>query len=163
MKQLIIILANVRSAQNVGAIMRTADAVAAQAVWCVGVTPYPISTPDSRPPYIADRAQALIAKTALSAELTVPSRHFDDLIEAVKEAKSAGFTVAALEQDDRSVNLFDYKSPDQVALIIGPEVDGLTFAELELCDHILEIPMHGTKESLNASVAAGIAMYALRN
>lgn len=157
---LVIILQNVRSAHNVGSIFRTADAVGA-AVWTTGITPHPPTRHDSRPAHVADRALHLIAKTALGAESMVPHQHFAELAAAVAAARSSHYTISALEQAEDAIGLFEHKTTSPTALIVGPEVGGLTAPELALCDIILEIPMLGAKESLNVAVAAGIVLYAL--
>ena len=159
--KLVVIIAGVRSAQNVGSVFRTADAVGAVAVWTCGLTPHPHVEGDTRPPHVADRAQSLITKTALGAESTVPHRHFESLGEAIIECRTLGYSVLGLEQSDGSVNLFDYHTKEPTALIVGPEVNGLGKADLASCDAVLEIPMRGSKESLNVAVAAGIALYQL--
>ncbi len=157
---LVIILQNLRSAQNVGSVFRTADAVGA-AVWTVGITPHPPIENDTRPPYVADRAESLLAKTALGAQRTVLHRHFDELSTAIKLARHDNYIISALEQAERSINLFEAPMSPLRAIVCGTEVGGLTDGELALCDEILEIPMIGAKESLNVSVAAGIALYYL--
>jgi len=158
--QITILLPDIRSAQNVGAIMRTADAVGAR-VWTSGISPHPIVKNDARPPHVADRAARLIAKTALGAEHTAFEIHYPTFEQAIASARELKMVVCALEQDLDSVNLFDYKSTEPLLLIVGPEVDGLDQHQLAVCDIALEIPMVGLKESLNVSVAAGIALYAL--
>jgi 23S rRNA (guanosine2251-2'-O)-methyltransferase len=155
---LIIILNNLRSAQNVGSIFRTADAVGA-AVWTVGITPHPPIKNDTRPPYVADRASHLLAKTALGAERTVPHHHFDELRAAIALARQGHYTISALEQAENSINLYSAPTIQRLAIICGPEVEGLSRDALALCDTILEIPMIGSKESLNVSVAAALALY----
>ena len=161
--QLVVILTDIRSAQNVGSIFRSADAVGALALWTCGLTPYPHVTDDQRPPHVADRAHQLVAKTALGAETLLPHRHFKDLDEAVTECLKHNYIVLGLEQAESSVDLFTYQLDRPAALILGREVSGLSSRELALCDVLLEIPMYGAKESLNVAVAAGVALYALRN
>lgn len=75
--------------------------------------------------------------------------------------KKDGYRVVGLEQDDRSVMLPGYKTPDKTVLLLGEEVEGLTPELRAACDDLIEIPMHGQKESFNVSVATGIALYAL--
>lgn len=157
---LTILLPDIRSAHNVGAIMRTADAVGAR-VWTSGISPHPIVENDLRPPHVADRAARLIARTALSAELTAFENHYPTFEQAIASARKLNLTVCALEQTLASINLFDYAPTKPLLLVVGPEVGGLDTARLGICDVTLEIPMVGHKESLNVSVAAGIAMYAL--
>ena len=159
-KPLILILNNLRSAQNVGSIIRTADAVGAT-IWTVGITPHPPVENDARPPYVIDRTSKMLAKTALGAERTILHHHFDELSTAITSARQLHYTISALEQAENSSNLFDYSSYQSQALVCGTEVDGLSLSELTLCDNTLEIPMLGIKESLNVAVAASIAMYQL--
>lgn len=158
--RLTLLLPDIRSAYNVGAIMRTADAVGAR-VWTSGLSPHPIVKNDPRPPHVADRAARLIAKTALGAELTTFEIHHPIFEQAIASARDLKMIVCALEQNLDSVNLFDFKSTEPLLLIVGSEIEGLNKNRLGACDVTLEIPMVGLKESLNVSVAAGIAMYAL--
>ncbi len=157
---LTILLPDIRSAHNVGAIMRTADAVGAR-VWTSGLSPHPIVDNDARPPHVADRAARLIAKTALGAEKTAFESHYHTFEQAIASARGLNLFVCALEQTLDSLNLFDFTSAAPLLLIVGPEVEGLNSGQLAVCDITLEIPMVGHKESLNVSVAAGIAMYAI--
>lgn len=141
---LIVILENIRSLYNVGSIFRTSDAVRATAVFTSGYTPHP-----PRPE---------IEKTALGATRTVPHQHFSTVSEAITEAKSLGFRVAALEITDRSQSIFELSSSDfPLAIILGGEVAGVSDEALAISDLSLEIPMIGSKHSLNVAVAYGIA------
>ena len=158
---LILLLDNIRSTYNVGAILRTADGAGVSAVYMCGLTPYPAIPNDPRPAHVASSNTTAIAKTALGAEQSVPMRHFDTTLEAIVHAKSEGYTIAALEQAPSSVSLLHYLPTTPLALILGPEVEGIDSATLKASDIILEIPMYGGKESLNVSVAAGIAAYQL--
>jgi 23S rRNA (guanosine2251-2'-O)-methyltransferase len=148
----VLILPDIRSALNVGAILRTADAVGVEKVYLTGYTPRPTDS--------FGRVQKDIAKSALGAETWVPWEYKKTLVPLVRTLKKQGFTVIALEQDKKSV---DYRkiniSKLKVAIILGPEVTGLSRAALNECDIIAEIPMHGKKESLNVSVAAGVALF----
>ena len=156
--KIVCVLHNLRSAQNVGSIFRTADAVGA-AVWTVGITPHPPIKTDTRPPYVADRARSLLAKTALGAERTVFHHHFDELTTAIDAARQLHYAISALEQAEGSRGLYDAAMSPLRAIVCGPEVEGLSPAELALCDEVIEIPMIGAKESLNVSVAAALALY----
>jgi len=167
-----LVLPDIRSAQNVGAILRTADAAGAEIITC-GYTPHLTATnsssivnnampADHRPPHVIDANTKAIAKAALGAELTVPQLHFSDLKEAIHYLKHNQYTVLALEQDESSTNLFDYRPAGPIAVVLGNEVTGLSAEDITLCDGVLELPMIGQKESLNVSVAAGIALYQLR-
>ncbi len=158
---LLLVLDNLRSAHNVGSILRTADAAGVIQVICVGTTPHPALLGDLRPGHVAARNTKEIAKTALGAEESVSISYEPDLRATLKQLRDAGTTILALEQANNSVNLFTYTPTGSVALVLGNEVDGVKLSAIEDTDIILEIPMKGTKESLNVAVAAGIAMYAL--
>ncbi|MBI4898556.1 MAG: TrmH family RNA methyltransferase [Actinobacteria bacterium] len=158
------ILHNVRSTYNVGAIMRTLDAVGGVEIVCCGITPYPELENDTRSPVVRTSNTKAIAKTALGAEQTLRVSHEADSATAIDRLRDQGYAVYALEQTDDAEDIFtaeiDAERPR--ALLLGGEVDGLSQSLLELCDAVFEIPQYGTKESLNVSVAAGIAMYRLR-
>jgi tRNA G18 (ribose-2'-O)-methylase SpoU len=157
-----LILSDVRSAGNVGAIIRTADACAVELVYACGITPYPGVVGDTRPPHVADANTRAIAKTALGAEKNVPTLHVPDTLSAVVEARSAGFSIIVLEQSEKSLNLYHYQPGQPVALVLGNEVEGVSNEVQAQADQILELPMLGAKESLNVAVSGGIALYHLR-
>lgn len=143
---LIVILENIRSLYNVGSMFRTSDAVRATALYTVGYTPHP--------PRIE------IDKTALGATKTVPHQHFPTCSEAIEAARALGFKVAALEITDRTRSIFDLTPHDfPLAIVLGGEVAGVSDEALAACDFSLEIPMLGTKHSLNVAVAFGIAAF----
>jgi tRNA G18 (ribose-2'-O)-methylase SpoU len=121
----------------------------------VGITPAPIDR--------FGRIRPDFAKISLGAEQTITWEQAPELGPLITHLKAAGYTILALEQDPHSVDLFVYRPPSnaRIALILGSEPDGLSPDELRLADTVVEIPMHGTKESLNVSVAAGIALYTL--
>jgi 23S rRNA (guanosine2251-2'-O)-methyltransferase len=158
---LVLVLDNIRSAHNVGSILRTADAAGVERIICIGTTPHPALPDDPRPGHVASRNTAEIAKTALGAERSISISYEPELRTTLKTLRNNGYTIAALEQAEISVNLFDYSPSGPLALILGNEVDGVDLSTLENDDIVLEIPMKGLKESLNVSVAAGIAMYQL--
>jgi 23S rRNA (guanosine2251-2'-O)-methyltransferase len=157
-----LILADIRSAQNVGAILRTADACGIEHVYACGYTPYPAIDRDDRPPHVADANTRAIAKTALGAQSTMPITHTSDTRSAVLAARAAGYKVIVLEQSETSLNLYQYAPISNMALLLGNEVTGVSAEIMDLADTVLELPMIGQKESLNVAVAAGIAMYQLR-
>jgi 23S rRNA (guanosine2251-2'-O)-methyltransferase len=159
MVQLVLILANLRSSYNVGAILRTADAVGLERVLCVGSTPYPRVENDGRDPVVVKRNTREIAKTALGAETSVNIEHFAELTVAMAACRTEGRTIYALEQSAGSTNLFAADIVYPAALLVGNEVSGLPSGVLQACDAVLEIPQSGAKESLNVSVAAGIGLY----
>lgn len=159
----IVVLDNVRSAYNVGAILRTLDAVGGEALVCCGITPYPdLGEKDSRSPVVRTSNAKQIAKSALGAEDAMEISHATSALSAVESLQLDTFVVA-LEQSDAAVDLFEIAPPAgrPIALMLGSETDGIDPAVLAMCDAVAEIPMRGTKESLNVSVAAGIALYHL--
>jgi tRNA G18 (ribose-2'-O)-methylase SpoU len=150
--QLIAVLDNLRSALNVGAILRTADGIGASKVYLCGIT----ATPENQK----------VRKTALGAEENVQWEHTWDILQLVCDLKAAGITIWCLEGGEDSVNLFEnvgkIPSDRPLALIIGSEINGVDPAVLKLSDKIVCLPMHGEKESLNAATAFGIAAYLIR-
>lgn len=159
MREIILIAHNIRSTHNVGAFFRTADGFGISKIIFSGYTPYPSLNGDTRLPHFADKITRQIHKTALGAETEVPFAHYEE--PPIEELKSQGYAIIGLEQDERSVLLPDYHPPDKVALLLGNEIDGIYPELRKQCDALIEIPMHGMKESFNVSVAAGIAMYHL--
>jgi 23S rRNA (guanosine2251-2'-O)-methyltransferase len=163
MVQLTLILDNLRSAYNVGSILRTADATGVERVICGGSTPYPRLPDDTRDPVVINRNTRTIGKTALGAETTVTVEHFDDTLAAIAVLRASGWTVYGLEQAPESTPLGTLAPRFPAALIVGNEVAGLAPNVLAACDAVVEIPQYGRKESLNVAVATGIALYAVRN
>lgn len=159
--QLVLIAHNIRSAYNVGAVLRSCDGFGVSEFYATGYTPYPATARDTRLPHERDRLTRHIAKTALGAEQTMTVTHAGDVVTLLKSLKAQGYAITALEQAADSVPLQTYQSPEKLALLLGEEVHGVTPELLQLCDVTLEIPMRGRKESFNVSVAAGIALYAL--
>ena len=159
MREIILLAHNIRSTHNVGAFLRTSDGFGVSKVIFSGYTPYPALDDDTRLPHFADKITRQIHKTALGAETMVPFERFED--PPLADLKAQGFTIVGLEQDERSVMLPDYPVPDKVALFLGNEIDGIYPEFRDQCDALVEIPMHGDKESFNVSVAAGIALYHL--
>jgi tRNA G18 (ribose-2'-O)-methylase SpoU len=148
-KPLVVVLDNVRSMHNVGAVLRTSDAFNVERVYLCGITP--------RPPHRE------IRKTAIGAEESVDWRYAENAVELVQQLKKEGYSIHVLEQAEGSIALPDFqnKASEKKALILGHEIEGVNQAILDMADIALEIPQYGTKHSLNVSVAAGIAMYAL--
>jgi 23S rRNA (guanosine2251-2'-O)-methyltransferase len=158
-----VILDDIRSTYNVGAIARTLDAVGGGRIICAGITPYPYLGPgDDRSPVVISANNKAIHKTALGADATVEFAHAADVGDAL-DLLPEGTQTFALEQDPGSIEVFDLKfAAEDIALLLGSETRGIAEDTLERCDAILEIPQLGEKESLNVSVAAGIALYQLR-
>ncbi len=148
-----LILHNIRSAHNVGAIFRTADGAGVDKIYLTGYTPAPVDQ--------FKRPNGEIKKTALGAEETVAWEKQEDISELITELKKSGVQIWALEQADKSVNYREVKLTAPMALIVGNETEGIEPEILNLCDQVIEIPMRGIKESLNVAVATGIALFHL--
>lgn len=146
-----LILPNIRSAINVGAIFRTADAIGISKIFLTGCTP--------RPTDIFGRIQKDIAKSALGAETWIPWEYRENTISLINTLKKKGYKIIAIEQDKKSIDYRKIKKVEKIAIIMGPEVTGLDKKILNKCDIIAEIPMKGKKESLNVSVACGVALF----
>ena len=159
MPEIIVIAHNIRSTHNVGSIFRTCEGFGVKQLILSGYTPYPAIANDPRLPHIARKVTDQIHKTALGAEEMVPFLYVTE--PDFTQLKNDGYQIVALEQDPKSTMLPTYKSPAKVALLLGEEVSGVSPELLEQCDEIIEIPMHGQKESFNVSVSAGIALYQL--
>lgn len=157
-RDITLLVHNIRSTHNVGAIFRTAEGFGVTKIILSGYTPYPKVKNDHRLPHISEKLTSQIHKTALGAETMVDFEYVED-IRTWLDAYS--LPLLALEQAPNSVPLREFVPPEQFALLIGEEVHGIEPDLLARCDHILEIPMVGQKESFNVSVANGIALYAL--
>ena len=147
----ILILHDIRSAYNVGAIFRPADGSGVDKIYISGYTPRPIDR--------FGRTQGEIEKTSLGASLTVPWEDVSSVIELIKKLQNEGIKIVAVEQMENSIPLSSLPNYEKRAFVVGNEVDGVAKEVLELADVIVEIPMLGQKESLNVSVAAGIILY----
>ena len=159
-KELHLIVHNIRSAYNVGAILRTADGAGVTKVYLTGYTPKPFREKDS--PYIT-AYQKMIAKTALGAQNFVNWEKKEKVLDLIKKLKKKNFLIVALEQDKKSVNIKEASYQFPVVLILGNEVEGVSQQILKQCDLIIDFPMRGKKESLNVSVATGVALYTILN
>jgi tRNA G18 (ribose-2'-O)-methylase SpoU len=150
----IVILENIRSAYNVGNIIRTADALG----WQVRLTWYSPSPEDTQK----------VVKTSLGAENTVGLKQFGHTIEAIEFAKEQKLLVVAAEITNNSVSLDWLQKtahpglPDVagVAVIFWNEVDGVLESTLKIVDQVVHIPMQGIKESLNVGQTSAIFMRA---
>lgn len=161
MSEIILIAHNIRSTHNIGAIFRTAEGFGVSKIIISGYSPYPKLSNDTRLPHIYEKLTKQIHKTALDAEELVPFEYQES--PAIEDFKKAGYRIVGLEQNERSVMLNKYKTPEKLVLILGEEVHGMTEDYINLCDDLIEIPMVGKKESFNVSVATGIALYSLTN
>ena len=145
---IILVLDNIRSAHNVGSALRTADGFLIESVLLAGYTP----TPEHK----------AVLKTALGAESFVPWRRTSNLKQVLCDLKQQGYTIAALEITD-SPTTIEELTPTHFPLVViaGNEVNGVDDDILASCDICLEIPQYGAKQSLNVSVAIGIALHDL--
>ena len=144
---LVVVLDNVRSLYNVGSVFRTADAFLIEKICLCGIT--------ACPPH------AEIHKTALGAENTVEWNYYEDICKALKELKSEGYKLLAIEQTEGSILLNDFipAQCEKYAVILGNEVKGVLQEAIDMCGNCIEIPQFGTKHSLNVSVTAGIVIW----
>ena len=154
---MILFLHNIRSVHNVGSIFRTADAAGVKRIILSGYSPTPLDR--------FGRERRDFAKVSLGAEKTVPWEYVETLEPMLVQLRQEDYCILALEQAPNSTNLFDFKIPTTrpLALLVGNEVDGVSPALREQAEVILEIPMRGKKESLNVSVATGVALFVLSN
>jgi 23S rRNA (guanosine2251-2'-O)-methyltransferase len=155
MPPLILIIHNVRSVYNVGALFRSVDGVKGEKIILSGFSPEPKDR--------FGREREDFHKTALGAEKEVLWSSTKDILKTIEDLKKMGFFIAALEQHPSSLSYTHLPRNKKVALICGDEVRGIEKEVCEKCDGIFEIPMYGKKESLNVSVAGGIALYFLRS
>lgn len=149
--QAILVLHDIRSAQNVGSLFRTADAVGISKIYLSSITPSPIDR--------FGRARTDIAKTALGAEQTILWEQYIDAKSLIQQCKEEGYKVVAIEQSATAVDYKSVEKADKMIFILGNEVDGLPKEILDIVDVVVEIPMKGEKESLNVSVAGGVALF----
>lgn len=166
--KLIVVLDNIRSCYNVGAILRTAEGFGVERVILSGYTP---RVHDARLlPHLRDKLDREIHKTALGAEEMVKIESCDDILVRLDKLMEQGWKVVGLENNLSDVPLFrlndkalNEKVGNRVVLILGEEVHGISEEVRAKVDLFVEIPMKGRKESFNVSVAAGIAMYGIMN
>ena len=159
MQETVVVLDNIRSAHNVGSVFRTSDGAGVQTIYLVGTTPAPIDR--------FGRVQPEIHKTSLGATETVSwervgsasSLSTTEAEALVQKLKADGYAVVAVEQTKTSIPIAEFKRPEKVAYIFGAEVDGVQPELIAAADQVIEIPMAGTKESLNVSVTAGIVLF----
>lgn len=144
---LVVVLDNVRSMHNVGAVFRTADAFIVEKIVLCGITPAP--------------PHREIHKAALGATESVEWIFTKEITDAVSILKTEGYRIIGIEQTTSSSNIEDFNidKKQKYALVLGNEVDGLSDDALPLYDAFLEIPQLGTKHSLNVSVCGGIVMW----
>lgn len=163
-----LVLDNIRSTYNVGAILRTAEGLGVDRVILSGYTPRVQDA--SLLPHLREKLDREIHKTALGAENLLDIYSCGDIFSELKGLKNQGWQIVGLENninDCRLVKTTDErikeKLSDRVVLVLGEEVEGIDHSLYDIIDLFLEIPMKGKKESFNVSVAAGIAIYAIMN
>ncbi len=139
---LYIILDNLRSAFNVGAIFRTCDALRVSGLFLCGYTAYP--------PHIK------LQKTSMGTIDYVPWKHFDKTVDAVKYLQEQGIPVWAAETTSHSQSFYDANYPDKLGVVFGNEALGVSRQVVDMCDNLIEIPQWGFKNSLNVAISCGI-------
>jgi len=149
----VLILHNIRSVENVGAMFRTADAAGIDRIYLTGYTPAPLDR--------FGRKRKDLAKSALGAEEYVLWESKKNLPALICRLKKENFLIIGIEQAKNSIDYRDVKLQNKNAFIAGAEVEGIPKNILNKCDVIAEMPMRGRKESLNVSVATGIALFAM--
>lgn len=161
---LYLILHDIRSTHNVGALLRTADGLGVKHVYMSGYTPYPIDQfGDSRLPHIAQKNHDAIHKTALGAETSVHWSRHENIISLLDELRQKNIRLVGLEQGSSAHPLHETRfSGDSIALLAGNEVDGIAPDLQKQCSTLVEIPMCGQKESFNVSAAVAMALHWFR-
>ncbi len=142
-----VVLDNIRSLNNVGAIFRTADGAGVEKIWLCGITGYP--------------PQGEISKIALGAEESVPWAYAKRAVDVIQEHRWQGYQIVLLEQAQGSVSYDEFMPSSPVCLVVGNEVDGVADELADLADAAIEIPMRGVKNSLNVAIAFGVAVFHL--
>jgi tRNA G18 (ribose-2'-O)-methylase SpoU len=137
---------NIRSLYNVGSLFRSADGALVKKLYLTGYTPHP--------------PRKEIEKTALGATLTVPWEYFRDPLDAIAELHDQKVSVCVVEHTNRSIPYYQIQPSEfPICLVVGNEITGVSKEIIEAADMAIEIPMFGTKQSLNVSVAFGIVLY----
>lgn len=144
-----VILNSIRSNYNVGSIFRTSDGAMIEKLYLCGYTPHP--------------PKKEILKTALGTTESVNWEYVKDPLNVIKELKSKGIKICALELTENSIPYYELTKNDfPLALVVGNEISGVSQDILDHCDFAIEIPQYGIKQSLNVAVAYGIAVYEIR-
>lgn len=143
-----VVVDSIRSAFNLGGVLRTAECFGVSEALLCGYTPLP--------------TQPQVARAALGAEQLVPWRQVENILEALKQLKSGGIRCVALETvtEAASVTAFEWTFP--CALVLGNERFGLNHNVVAHCDAVVRIPLFGRKNSLNVVSAMAIALHAIR-
>jgi 23S rRNA (guanosine2251-2'-O)-methyltransferase len=152
-RECILVLDNLRSVFNVASLFRSANGAGITSIICCGTTP----TPTDR----FDRLREDFEKVSLGAQNAIAWEYAENTKKTIKELKKQDFYVCAIEQNKNSIvySDFSFKKEEKVVLVLGTEVTGIDKKVIALCDGCLEIPMLGSKESLNVCIAGSIVMY----
>lgn len=150
-----IILHNIRSAENVGSVFRTADALGVKKIYLTGYTPGPLDR--------FNRPLGKITKTALGAEKNIPWVYEKDFEVLALKLTQEKISLVSVEQNKESLDYKKFKLTKPTAFVFGNEVEGLDKKTLSWCEKIIEVPMRGTKESLNVAVTVGVVLYRVLN
>jgi tRNA G18 (ribose-2'-O)-methylase SpoU len=151
MKKIFVILDNIRSVHNVGSIFRTSEGAGVSKIYLCGVTPSPIDR--------FGRIRKDFAKVSLGTEKIISWESVSNTEDVIEKLKAEGVCVVAVEQDKCAKNIKEMLFSKPTAFVFGEETKGISKEILNKCDDIVEIPMYGTKESLNVSVVAGIVLF----
>jgi tRNA G18 (ribose-2'-O)-methylase SpoU len=141
----VLIIPNIRSGHNVGALFRTADGAGVDKIYICGYSPVP--------------PHPQVDKVSLGAEKFVSWEYCKQTARLLKRLKTLGYNIIGLEQAKKSIYLYNWKPKFPLAVIVGNEKEGIPAKWLKYCDQIIDIPMRGKKNSLNVSVAGGIILY----
>jgi 23S rRNA (guanosine2251-2'-O)-methyltransferase len=144
--KIILIIHNIRSTHNVGSLFRSADGFGVTHIYLTGYTPYPAQENDERLPHESSKIE----------------RQTENIEELINDLKKQCFIIAALEQTHDAQDLNNFTLKQNIALILGNEVDGIDSVTLKSVDINLQIPMLGSKESFNVAIAGSIALYHFR-
>lgn len=166
--QLILVLDNIRSTYNVGAILRTAEGFGIDKVLLSGYTPRVHDA--NLLPHLREKLDRQIHKTALGAEDMLEIESVDNIQEQLKNLRMQGWQIVGLENNITGREVYQLNDNalknmlgDKAVLVLGEEVHGIDYSLYDIIDLFIEIPMNGRKESFNVSVATGIAMYGIMN
>ena len=174
-KEFYVICDNIRSLENIGSIFRTADALAVTKIYLCGISgssAYNFESetgkrginPKLYSKLLADKPpHHKVSKTALGAEKTIPFEYHGQISRLIDKLKKDKIQIIALEQDKKAIIYTDFEPKFPLALIVGNEVKGISKKILKKSDKIIFLPMKGKKESLNVSVAFGVAGYHIKN
>ena len=146
-KDIAVVLDNVRSALNVGAILRTCDGAGVLELYLCGITP--------------QAGHPRVKKTAIGAENSVQTSYYSNTRDAINILKKKGFQICAVEQSQNAKPVNFLENFTKLALIFGNEIAGVAEEIVELSDITVELPMKGKKNSLNIATTVGIVLYYL--